>query len=307
MKAILIVNPVSGRTMISEYIDDILLVLKKKRIETTTLMTKRKNDAMNFAREYGENIDLIVCCGGDGTLGEVVNGVAPLQNRPAIGYIPTGTTNDFSKNMGLTSDILMSIIDLNHGVVQELDVGRFNEKYFIYVASFGLFAESSYATPRNLKQRFGHLAYVITGTKELVNLKSYHVKLSDDKDNTYEDDYVYGSVSNSTSIGGLMRFDEELVNLQDGLHEVVLIRRPKNIFEFNDIVRAVLSGRYDSDLITVFSASKVTFECEEEIDWSLDGEHERTNQPVTVENVHRAIRLVFPKSVDISHKKSESY
>ncbi len=119
----------------------------------------------------------------------------------------------------------MSIIDLNHGVVQELDVGRFNEKYFIYVASFGLFAESSYATPRNLKQRFGHLAYVITGTKELVNLKSYHVKLSDDKGNTYEDDYVYGSVSNSTSIGGLMRFDEELVNLQDGLHEVVLIRK----------------------------------------------------------------------------------
>ena len=307
MKAILIVNPVSGRTMITEYIDDILSILKKKRIETTTLMTKRKDDAMYFAREYGENVDLIVCCGGDGTLGEVVNGVVPLVNRPAIGYIPTGTTNDFSKNMGLSSDILMSIIDLSHGVVQELDVGSFNGKYFIYVASFGLFAESSYATPRNLKQRFGHLAYVITGTKELVNLKSYHVRLTDNDGNTYEDDYIYGSVSNSTSIGGLLHFDGDVVDLQDGLHEVVLIRRPTNIFEFNDIVRAVLSGKYDSGLITVFSTPKVTFESKEKIDWSLDGEHERTEKPVTIENVPRAIRLVFPKSVDISHKKSESY
>jgi len=307
MNAILIVNPVSGRTMITEYIDDILSILKKKGVSVTTLMTRRKDDAKHYAREYGENVELIVCCGGDGTLGEVVNGVVPLQNRPAIGYIPTGTTNDFSKNMGLSSDILMSIIDLNHGVVQELDVGRFNSKYFIYVASFGLFAESSYATPRNLKQRFGHLAYVITGTKELVSLKSYRVRLTDDKGNTYEDDYIYGSVSNSTSIGGLLRFDKELVDLQDGLHEVVLIRRPKNLFEFNDAVRAVLSGKYDSELITVFSTSAVKLECEEPIDWSLDGEHERTDKPVTITNVHRAIRLVFPKSVDISHKKTETY
>ena len=302
MKAILIVNPVSGRTMITEYIDDILSLLKKKGYSSTTLMTKRKNDAKRFAAEYGEEVDLIVCCGGDGTLGEVVNGVVPLRNRPAIGYIPTGTTNDFAKNMGLGSDILMSIIDLNHGVVRELDFGNFNDKYFIYVASFGLFAESSYATPRNLKQRFGHLAYVMTGTKELLNLKSYRVKLTDDKGSTFEGEYIYGSVSNSTSIGGLMRFNGELVDLQDGVHEVVLIRRPKNLFEFNDAVRAVLSGKYDSDLITVFSASKVTFDSEEPIDWSLDGEHEKTKGTVTVENVHRAIRLIFPKSVDITHK-----
>ena len=129
-----------------------------------------------------------------------------------------------------------------------------------------------------------------------MNLRSYHVKVTDDSGNTYEDEYIYGSVSNSTSIGGLMRFDDALVDLQDGLHEVVLIRRPKSIAEFNDAARAILSGKNDSALITVFSAREVTFESETPIDWSLDGEHEHTGQTVTVRNISRAIKLFFPKS-----------
>ncbi|MBR1482353.1 MAG: diacylglycerol kinase family lipid kinase [Ruminococcus sp.] len=293
--ALLIINPVSGRSMISEYTDDILSLLRKEGYQAQVLLTKRKDDAEYFAREYGANASLIVCCGGDGTLSETVNGVVPLQNHPVIVYIPTGTTNDFSKNMGLSGDILRSIIDLRHGVPKTIDAGRFDARYFIYVASFGLFAESSYATPRGLKQRLGHLAYVITGTKELLNLKSYRVRVTDAEGNCYEDDYIYGSVSNSTSIGGLMRFEDGVVNLRDGRHEVVLIRRPKNLHEFNDIVHHVLSGKYDSELMTVFSTSKVTVESENPIDWSLDGEHARTEKPVTIVNVPRALRLMFPK------------
>lgn len=296
MNALLIINPASGRNLIGDYVGDIQTLLRKKGFQSEVCETRRKDDAKYFAREKGKSCDLIVCCGGDGTLSEVTNGIAELHRRPAIGYIPTGTTNDFSKNMGLSTDILQSIIDLNHGVPRELDIGKFGDKYFIYVASFGLFAESSYATPQNLKKRLGHLAYVITGTKELLNLRSYRVKVTDDKGHTYEEEYIYGSVSNSTSIGGLMHFDDSLVDLQDGLHEVALIRRPKNITEFNDAAKAILSGRNDSDLITVFSAREVTFESEAPIDWSLDGEHEHTENTVTISNISRAIKLFFPKS-----------
>lgn len=296
MNALVIINPVSGRNMITEYTDDILSLLKKRGCRTRVMLTRGKGDARSFALQYGMDNELIVCCGGDGTLSEVVNGLAELPHRPDIAYVPTGTTNDFSKNMGLSTDILMSIIDIAHGEPKELDIGSFNDKYFIYVASFGLFAESSYATPQNLKKRLGHLAYVMTGTKELLNLKSYRVRLTDDKGNVYEDEYIYGSVSNSNTIGGLMRFDSSAVDLQDGLHEVVLIRRPKNLFEFNDAVRAILSGKYDSDLITVFSTSQVTVESPQPIDWSLDGEHERTEDAVTITNIRRAIRLIFPKT-----------
>lgn len=296
MNALLIINPASGRNMIGDYVEDIVSLLRKKGFQTEVLPTRRKNDAKYFAMEKGESSDLIVCCGGDGTLSELTNGVAALQRRPAIAYIPTGTTNDFARNIGLSSDIMQSILDLNHGVPRELDIGKFGDRYFIYVASFGMFAESSYATPQNLKKRFGHLAYVITGSKELLNLHSYRVRVTDENGKTYEDDYIYGSVSNSTSIGGLMHFDDALVDLQDGLHEVVLIRRPKNLAEFNSAAGAILSGKNDSELITVFHTREVTFESAKPIDWSLDGEHERTGNKVTVRNINRAIKLFFPKS-----------
>ena len=297
MKALVIVNPVSGRNMIDDYIGDILSVIRRNGYEPMIRMTRGKDDARQFASEWGESVEAIVCCGGDGTLSEVINGIAELEKRPVIGYIPTGTTNDFSRNMGLSADILKSIIDLNHGEIREVDIGQFGEKHFVYVASFGLFAQSSYATPQNLKKWFGHLAYVITGSRELLNLQSCHVRVTDADGRVFEDDYIYGSVSNSTSIGGLLGFEEAAVDLQDGLHEVVLIRRPKNLAEFNDAARAVLSGVYDSECITVFSSSRVTFESDGIIDWSLDGEHERTEGTVEILNIPRAVRLIFPKSV----------
>ena len=297
MKALLIINPASGRNQIGSYVQDILSLLRKKGYIAVMRQTRSKDDAKRFVTETGESCELIVCCGGDGTLSEVTNGVMALDKRPAIAYIPTGTTNDFSKNMGLSSDILKSIISLNHGRVQELDIGLFEDKYFIYVASFGLFAESSYATPRNMKMLFGHLAYMIIGTKELFELRSYRVRITADGEKCFEDEVIYGSVSNSSSIGGLMCLNDKLADLRDGMHEVVLIRRPKRLAEFNDVVRAIVTGKNDSPLITVFSARELTVECETPLDWSLDGEHERTEKTVTIRNLHRAVRLIFPKTV----------
>lgn len=304
MKALLIVNPVSGRMVITEYVNDIRSFLKKKGFSVRTFTTRSKDDARLFAEQYGGDAEMIVCCGGDGTLSEIVNGIVDLPNHPIIGYIPTGTTNDFAKNIGLNTDILKSVIHLSHGVVREMDVGCFGKKYFVYVASFGLFARSSYATPRALKRRFGHVAYMLTGIKELVKPKSYRITLSDDRGNMYTGDYIYGSVSNSTSIGGLLHFDKGEVDLQDGLHEVVLIRRPKNLLEFHHAIRAVFSGKYDSDLITIFSASKVTIQSTVPIDWSLDGEHARTRRFVTIRNVPRAVRIVFPQTGGIPQKNN---
>lgn len=295
MKVSVIVNPVSGRSNISDYLEDILSVVRKKGGTPEVHITTGTDDAGAYVAAHGAESGMIVCCGGDGTLSEVINAAAVLPEKPPIAYIPSGTTNDFSKTMGLDTDILRSLMVLAHGEPQTLDVGQFEDRYFIYVASFGLFAESSYATPRDLKRRLGHLAYMITGTKELLKLRSYHMTVTDDRGEVREGDYIYGSVSNSTSIGGLLKLDEAIVNLSDGRHEVVLIRKPSDLREFGEVARAVISGRYNTPLIEIFSAKNVTFACEEKVDWSLDGEHKITSQPVRITNIPQAVRLIFPK------------
>ena len=295
MKVSVIINPASGRNNIGDYVEDILNLIKKKGGTPEMHTTTGKDDARQYLANHGAGSGMIVCCGGDGTLSEVINGAVDLPGKPPIAYIPSGTTNDFSKTMGLPTDILKALMVLSHGVSRALDVGKFEDRYFIYVASFGLFAESSYATPRKLKRRLGHLAYMITGAKELLNLRSYRMTVTDDTGKEREGDYIYGSVSNSTSIGGLMKLDDRIVDLSDGRHEVVLIRKPSRMREFNDVIRAVISGKYDSPLIEVFSAKSVTFACEDKMDWSLDGEHKITSEPVKITNIPQAVRLIFPK------------
>ena len=295
MKVSVIINPASGRNNIGDYVEDILNLIKKKGGTPEIHTTTGKDDARQYLTNHGAGSGMIVCCGGDGTLSEVINGAVDLPGKPPIAYIPSGTTNDFSKTMGLPTDILKALMVLSHGVSRALDVGKFEDRYFIYVASFGLFAESSYATPRKLKRRLGHLAYMITGAKELLNLRSYRMTVTDDTGKEREGDYIYGSVSNSTSIGGLMKLDDRIVDLSDGRHEVVLIRKPSRMLEFNDVIRAVISGKYDSPLIEVFSAKSVTFACEDKMDWSLDGEHKITSEPVKITNIPQAVRLIFPK------------
>ena len=295
MKVSVIINPASGRNNIGDYVEDILNLIKKKGGTPEIHTTTGKDDARQYLANHGAGSDMIVGCGGDGTLSEVINSAVDLPGKPPIAYIPSGTTNDFSKTMGLPTDILKALMVLSHGVSRALDVGKFEDRYFIYVASFGLFAESSYATPRKLKRRLGRLAYMITGAKELLNLRSYRMTVTDDTGKVREGDYIYGSVSNSTSIGGLMKLDDRIVDLSDGRHEVVLIRKPSRMREFNDVIRAVISGKYDSPLIEVFSAKSVTFACEDKMDWSLDGEHKITSEPVKITNIPQAVRLIFPK------------
>ena len=295
MKVSVIINPASGRNNIGDYVEDILNLIRKKGGTPDIHTTTGKDDARQYLANHGAGSGKIVCCGGDGTLSEVINGAVDLPGKPPIAYIPSGTTNDFSKTMGLPTDILKALMVLSHGVSRALDVGKFEDRYFIYVASFGLFAESSYATPRKLKRRLGRLAYMITGAKELLNLRSYRMTVTDDTGKVREGDYIYGSVSNSTSIGGLMKLDDRIVDLSDGRHEVVLIRKPSRMREFNDVIRAVISGKYDSPLIEVFSAKSVTFACEDKMDWSLDGEHKITSEPVKITNIPQAVRLIFPK------------
>lgn len=263
-----------------------------KKGETEVQITQAKGHATELAQKYGDDVDMIVCCGGDGTLSEVITGLMPFENKPELGYIPTGTTNDFAKSINISKNPELAANMILDGVSRNYDVGLFNNKYFIYVASFGIFSRSSYAATQQMKNTLGRLAYVLEGAKEVFALKSYHLKITTDNE-VLEDDYLFGAISNSTSIGGVIKLKDPDILFDDGLFEVVLIKYPKNIIEFGQILHALQTGKYDeSPFITFVHTQKVVVESEEEMPWSLDGEFDPGSSRVEITNVHRAIKVV---------------
>lgn len=294
-KTLLIINPAAGSELLKTKSTEITQKLIDSGHEVLRGFTKGTNSAKRLVEKYGGDMDLIVCCGGDGTLSEAVNGAVNSNYRGAIGYIPAGTTNDFAHSVRLSKDIDKNIDGVTRGIPHPFDIGKFQDAHFIYTASFGLFTESSYATPRAMKKRLGHLAYMIEGSKEFKSLKSYHVKTVDDRGRIYEDDYIFGAVSNSTCLGGLVHLDENFVDYNDGLFEVLLIKFPKTFSEFVKTVKALASNDITDKSVTLFQTSRVTFYCDKNMPWTLDGEYHKGSSAINVENIQGAVKLVYPK------------
>jgi YegS/Rv2252/BmrU family lipid kinase len=243
----------------------------------------------------------VVCSGGDGTLDEVVTGIMESGSPVPIGYIPAGSTNDFANSLFMPKNVLEAASMIMEEELYHCDIGKFNEQTFAYVAAFGLFTDVSYETDQDLKNVLGHLAYVLEGVKRLFDIKSYHMKVETDE-MTIEDDFIFGMVSNSRSVGGFKNLTGKNVDMNDGLFEITLITRPKNAMELQEIMTGLLTAEDNSDLIYSFKASKLAIETEEEVPWTLDGEFGGTPGRVVIENRHQALNL-YLKSTKDSQKK----
>lgn len=291
-KLLLIVNPVSGMRIGTLYIPKIISVLTEGGYDAFMMMTSKRGDAKTWAKEYGKDFDMIVACGGDGTFNEIVSGNILGANRP-LGYIPCGSTNDFATSVGLSNDIPTVAQNIANGTEHSFDAGTFGERPFVYVASFGAFTRVTYTTSQNFKNIMGHLAYIVEGGLDLKNLKPEYVSIKADG-KLYEGDYIFGAISNSTSLGGILSIDPEYVDMNDGRFEVMLIRNPENTQQLSKIVQAVLSKQYsECDLIEFFSCEKLTVQKNPSGGWSLDGEFEKGSDGVVIENKSSAIKLVF--------------
>ena len=294
MKALIVMNPKAGKARqgaSAEYIRD---AFGFRGYTCDALTTKAPRDAERIVRERAENYELIICCGGDGTLNETVNGLSGLRRAPALAYLPAGTTNDFASTLGLSKDIRQAAFDVLCGRRENLDVGILNGRRFIYSASFGIFVKSAYATPQDVKNRLGRLAYFLECARELPTVKPHHMRITDDAGHVREGDYIFGVVSNSTSVGGFLHYRPEEVDLKDGLHEVLLIRYPKNLGQLSAVICAAVSGNYAVDGIEAFRASRLRFECEDMPEWSLDGERGPADREIVIENSPSAIEFLVP-------------
>ena len=289
-KMLFVMNPYSGMRKANRYLADIIALFNRADFEVIVHMTAGQGDATRIVERRAAEMDLIVCCGGDGTFNETISGMLKAGVDVPLGYIPAGSTNDFAASLKLPTNIMQAAADIVEGEPVPYDVGKFGDRYFSYVASFGAFTKASYSTPQSIKNMLGHTAYVLEGINELSQIKNEHVRIEMDGQ-VIEDDFLFGAISNSTSVGGILTLSPEIVDMADGQMEVLLVRAPRNLTEITECIQAVQSQKYSCAMITFRSTSKVRVFADPDMPWTLDGEREEGHEQVDVENVHHAIRL----------------
>lgn len=292
-KALIILNPQAGTKQANKYFVEILQVFNQAGFDTTVAITEKKGDGTNFVMDRGRGYDLIVAIGGDGTFNEVMDGVLTANLDVRIGYIPAGSTNDFGSSLGLTKDVVESAKSIVDGSIHTLDVGAFNGRHFSYVASFGAFTKTSYAAPQTLKNTLGHLAYVLEGIKDIPSIKPLRLTIQSEYE-TYKGEYLFGAICNSTSVAGLLTLSEKIVDMADGKFEVLLIKKPNNVLEFNQILGALATQNFiNSPMITFFSSGSLEIMADPGMPWTLDGEYQPGCERIKIQNIHGAIQVVL--------------
>ncbi len=290
-RMLLIVNPRSGQKAGKRHLTDILTLFCKAEYIPTVFITTCKGNGREVAAQHAAAHDLVVCMGGDGTFNEVVCGVLDSGADVPIGYIPCGSTNDFASSVGLQKDLLKAAQDVIDGTPRTFDVGLFGGRPFTYIASFGAFTRASYATPQNVKNALGHMAYILEGIKDLLSIKAHHLRV-ETPDKIFEGDYIFGAISNSTSVGGILTLDPNYVDMNDGLLELLLVKMPKSALELDECIRALQKQNYASPTLSFQSANRLTVYANKTMPWTLDGEREDGHDCVEVRNLHSAIRLI---------------
>ena len=291
-KLLLIVNPCAGQKKAKKLLAEITDIFNRADYTVITHITSASGDAEAACIRYADQVGRIVCCGGDGTFNETVSGVLKSGRDIPIGYIPAGSTNDFASSLRLSSDILQAAKDIVGGQPKRLDIGLFGKRYFSYVASFGAFTRTSYTTPQSLKNVLGHTAYVLSGIQELSQLRTHQLRFALSDGRIIEDKFLFGAISNSTSVGGVLTLAPDRVDMADGKLELLLIRAPRNLMELGECVRALQQKTYNCEMITFLSTDSLTVCAPAELCWTIDGEQELGHAETDVSCLHHAIQVI---------------
>ena len=312
MKKLLFVsNPRAGKEMLKTRLSDVLDIFVKAGYEVTVHPTQAYRDAYYQIKEYEVGkYDLIACSGGDGTIDEVATGMMKRREMGKdvvpVGYIPAGTTNDFAKSLHIPRKPLAAADNAVKGVPFPCDIGKFNDSVFVYIAAFGIFTDVSYETDQAVKNVLGHMAYILEGAKRIFNIPSYKIKVEHDGE-AIEDEFIFGMVTNSRSVGGFSNMVGKNIVFDDGLFEVTLIKTPKNPIALQEIIAALLIEQVDTKHMYTFKTKKITFDSVEEIPWTLDGEFGGEQDYVEIENVQKAMEIMVPENhvLELSEQKNK--
>ncbi|MBE6983753.1 MAG: diacylglycerol kinase family lipid kinase [Ruminococcaceae bacterium] len=290
-KMLFILNPNAGQRRANRYLADILAIFNRADYDVSVFVTSGQGQAREIAKTRAGEVDLVVCCGGDGTYNETMTGLLQSGAEIPIGYIPAGSTNDFASSLGLPADPLAAAKMIAGGRVRRYDVGSFGGRHFAYVASFGAFTRTSYATPQSIKNSLGHMAYLLEGIQELSQIKTHHLRIEMGSE-VIEDDFLFGAICNSTSLGGILKLDPGVVDMQDGKFELLLVRAPKDIMELTACLQAVQTKKYNCKMMTFLNAGDLCVYAPDDMPWSIDGEKEEGRAVIEVKNLQQAIGIL---------------
>lgn len=310
-KLLFVYNPRAGKEMLKPRLSDVLDIFVKAGYEVTVHPTQAYRDAYYQIKEYEVGkYDLIACSGGDGTIDEVATGMMKRREMGKdvvpVGYIPAGTTNDFAKSLHIPRKPLAAADNAVKGVPFPCDIGKFNDSVFVYIAAFGIFTDVSYETDQAVKNVLGHMAYILEGAKRIFNIPSYKIKVEHDGE-VIEDEFIFGMVTNSRSVGGFSNMVGKNIVFDDGLFEVTLIKTPKNPIALQEIIAALLIEQVDTKHMYTFKTKKITFDSVEEIPWTLDGEFGGEQDYVEIENAQKAMEIMVPENhvLELSEQKNK--
>lgn len=310
-KLLFVYNPRAGKEMLKPRLSDVLDIFVKAGYEVTVHPTQAYRDAYYQIKEYEVGkYDLIACSGGDGTIDEVTTGMMKRREMGKdvvpVGYIPAGTTNDFAKSLHIPRKPLAAADNAVKGVPFPCDIGKFNDSVFVYIAAFGIFTDVSYETDQAVKNVLGHMAYILEGAKRIFNIPSYKIKVEHDGE-VIEDEFIFGMVTNSRSVGGFSNMVGKNIVFDDGLFEVTLIKTPKNPIALQEIIAALLIEQVDTKHMYTFKTKKITFDSVEEIPWTLDGEFGGEQDYVEIENAQKAMEIMVPENhvLELSEQKNK--
>lgn len=299
-KVLVILNPRAGKNSSRKNQDDIIRIFKDYGFSVTEKVTTCVGDATEIVKHNIKGHNLVACCGGDGTFNETMNGVIAANTQVPIMYIPMGTTNDLANTIGVTKDISAQIELFLNGNINSYDIGRFNNRHFSYVASFGVGADASYNTSQKWKNRLGYLAYLLNGfvfglPHQIKNLKPHHIVIETD-DGVIDDNFYFGAVSNSNEVAGLFKFNKQGIKLNDGIFEVILVKKVRGVLDAFRLVKKIRDEDYDGVQIINFKTTKIKMTCDEELPWTLDGEFGGKHNNVDIDVLYGRVNLVSPPS-----------
>jgi len=287
-----IYNPRAGKEAIRTKLSAILEIFVKAEYEVCVYPTLQAKDATRIVTERGGEFDYIVCSGGDGTLNEVTDGIMTIdkEKRPRCGYIPTGTVNDFASSLKIPKNMMKAAQIVVEGEEFPCDIGSLNGDYFNYIAGFGAFTDVAYETSQTAKNMLGKMAYFLDGVSKVPNLQFQHLKITTEE-MVLEDDYIFGMITNTVSVGGFKGLVGKKPKLDDGLFEVTLIKNPENPLELQAIVNALLTRDKKCEYIKSFRTSKIELESKTPFSWTVDGEYGGSYYRVEIENIKQAVRF----------------
>ncbi len=294
-KALILINKSAGTGKAGQDTFDIVSGVARAGYEPVVypIIPGTRFSSEVLLEEYDGEVEMVLCSGGDGTLNHVISAMMDMKSKPILSYVPAGSTNDFARGLGIPSFKEDAIEVAVKGVPFSYDLGRMNDRYFNYVAAFGAFSKVSYATDQDLKNVLGYAAYVISAIADLPENIGYSTYMRIEADGISEEgDYLFGAVSNSASVGGMNIFGSAVVQMDDGLMELLLIRAPKNIMEFNAIITALATGLKDNPYITFKQVRFANFFCDQYVEWTLDGEFGGAFKKTHIDVLNKAVTIM---------------